>query len=128
MFPGLSPGSSAARVAVISPSRRITSSSATRSGCASARIARASVITRRRGRLGAALRLDRRGVVMRLGRARRDSSLAHAQVGSWRFWQGESETEIDEQPACAEDSADSSGSLACVATAARRDQRLGSIW
>ncbi len=45
MFPGLSPSSSAARVAVISPSRRIASSSATRNGCASARMARASVTT-----------------------------------------------------------------------------------
>ena len=45
MFPGLSSSSSAARVAVIAPSRRIASSNATRSGCASARMARASVIS-----------------------------------------------------------------------------------
>ncbi len=50
MFPGLSCSSSAARVAVISPSRRITSRSATRNGCASARMLRASVITWRAGR------------------------------------------------------------------------------
>ena len=71
MFPGLSSSSSAARVAVIVPSRRTASRSAMRNGCASARIARASVTSWRPRR-----RLDSPGIPVSCGGLARSGRLA----------------------------------------------------